>query len=78
MMAYLNWDAAPVWATHIVGDSEITEIQCWAQKVGDHYYNENEREHQRSSFAMEHDFPDEPGFWSVVSARPDFTQKEVQ
>jgi hypothetical protein len=70
-MAYLNWSDAPDWATHIVGDSDIPCIQCWAKKVGNNYYNETFQQSLVASFHMVNDdIDDEPGIWMVVSARP--------
>ncbi|MBX6510495.1 hypothetical protein BTW15_01375 [Pseudomonas syringae pv. tomato] len=70
-MAYLNWNEAPEWATHIVADADLPCIQCWAEKVGDAYYCENWRKNQRASFHMlDDDTDDEPGIWLVSSARP--------
>lgn len=70
-MAYLNWNEAPEWATHIVGDVGLPCIQCWSEKVGDHFYCETWRKSQRASFHMVDDgIDDEPGTWVVVSERP--------
>uniref|UniRef100_A0AAU6W6D3 Uncharacterized protein n=1 Tax=Pseudomonas phage Aurca01 TaxID=3138527 RepID=A0AAU6W6D3_9VIRU len=71
-MAYLNWNEAPEWATHIVGDADLPCIQCWAEKVGNDYYCETWRKSQLASFHMvSDDIDDESGSWLVVSARPE-------
>lgn len=70
-MAVLDWNDAPDWATHIVGDEGLPLIQCWAKKVGDDYYNETFKDSLVASFHMADDvIDDEPGGWVLVSARP--------
>ncbi|SUD43783.1 Uncharacterised protein [Pseudomonas fluorescens] len=70
-MAYLNWNEAPQWATHIVADIDLPCIQCWARKVGGDFYSETFIESLAASFHMVSDeIGEEPGSWMLVSERP--------
>ncbi|MCX2706079.1 MULTISPECIES: hypothetical protein [Pseudomonas] len=77
-MAILNWADAPEWATHIVRAVDIPDIECWALKAGDNYYNETWRESLLASFDMGDEGAGEPAYWEVASARPSLDTMEVQ